>query len=132
MEFKSTNCPNCNAQVNFEEDQDFVYCSHCGTQIYKDDPNKKSFTYRTIDDARIIEANNKIKELEFRERAQKRKFTIILIAIAIGLAAIIGIIFAVKGMYEQDSKRFTYMATMLIYGVVIIGMLWVIGKSDKK
>ena len=31
-------CPSCGAQVYFtEEGQEYAYCSHCGTQVFKED-----------------------------------------------------------------------------------------------
>lgn len=66
MSLEGMNCPKCGGQISFEEDQDFVFCSHCGTQIYKDSENKKSITYREINEA-------KIKELEYEERAELRR-----------------------------------------------------------
>lgn len=31
-------CPSCGAQVFFtEEGQEYAYCSHCGTQVFKED-----------------------------------------------------------------------------------------------
>lgn len=128
MELKKMNCPSCGAELHFSEDQDFCFCSHCGTQVYKDEPNKTSFTYREIDDARIIEAQNKIKKLEFRERAQRRKFTLILIAIAVFLvgAIILGIV--LRPLYLADSENFAFMVTMLLFAVFAIGAMTFLNK----
>ena len=37
MKLQGLNCPSCGSPLNFTEDQDFCFCSHCGTQVYKDD-----------------------------------------------------------------------------------------------
>jgi uncharacterized Zn finger protein (UPF0148 family) len=65
MNLESATCPKCGAPIIFEEGRDDVFCSHCGTQVFKDDGNK-TITYRTIDEARI-------KEAEVKERMQKEE-----------------------------------------------------------
>lgn len=30
-------CPECGGPLNFTDDQEFCYCSHCGHQVYKED-----------------------------------------------------------------------------------------------
>lgn len=64
MSLETMKCPSCGAPITFEKDRDFVFCSHCGAQVFKNDENKKEITYRTVDEA-------KIKEIEYR--AQKEK-----------------------------------------------------------
>lgn len=101
MELKGMTCPNCGSQLHFTEDQEYCFCSHCGTQVYKDNPNKASFTYRTIDEAKIKEAEIRVKELELREREQKRKTRLIITAI-IGIFILIGSV--IYGFYYLDNK----------------------------
>lgn len=52
MELKGMNCPKCGSPLNFSEDREFCYCSHCGTQVYKEDVNfDKRIEYKMhIDD----------------------------------------------------------------------------------
>lgn len=76
MSLESMKCPSCGAPITFEKDRDFVFCSHCGTQVFKNDENKKEVTYRTIDEA-------KIKEYEYREKRDKQNSKDILIYILI-------------------------------------------------
>ncbi|ADL36470.1 hypothetical protein bpr_IV105 (plasmid) [Butyrivibrio proteoclasticus B316] len=81
MEMTTNKCPNCGAVLHFEGNGDTCFCSHCGTQVFRDS-NNKTITIRTIDDARIREA-------ELKDRQQKRAIIFSLIAITIMIAILI-------------------------------------------
>lgn len=34
---ESLKCPECGAPLNFEKEQEYCFCSHCGHQVYKED-----------------------------------------------------------------------------------------------
>ena len=34
---ESIKCPDCGAPLNFTDEQEYCFCSHCGAQIYKED-----------------------------------------------------------------------------------------------
>jgi hypothetical protein len=75
MKLQTMICPKCSGQLYFEDDQDTCFCSNCGTQVFKSDKGKRTYTYRTIDEAKIKEQEVKhdiaIKQLEFLERKEK-------------------------------------------------------------
>lgn len=90
-------CPSCGGQVVFEKNQDAVFCSHCGSQIYKSDRNNRSYTRKTIDVAKIKEIESRerieLKKLEMEERSRKRKrrgIVAVVFLILIILGAILG------------------------------------------
>ena len=38
MKLESITCPKCGAPLHFDsETQEYCFCSHCGTQVYKED-----------------------------------------------------------------------------------------------
>ena len=77
MKLQSMICPKCGGQLYFEEEQDTCFCSHCGTQVFKEENGKRSFTFRTIDDAKIktseAERDIKLKELEYQEQNHSKR-----------------------------------------------------------
>ena len=60
-------CPNCGASLRIDDDRDIFFCEYCGTKIRKESDNsytKVEQEIRYIDEARLKEAELKIKELE--------------------------------------------------------------------
>ena len=59
-------CPNCNAQIIFNDENDYAFCSHCGTQVFKENVkiNKNININRTIDDAEVKRVEAEIKQDE--------------------------------------------------------------------
>ena len=60
-------CPNCGASLRIDDDRDIFFCEYCGTKIRKESDHsytKVEQEIRYIDEARLKEAELKIKELE--------------------------------------------------------------------
>ncbi len=60
-------CPNCGANLRIDDDRDIFFCEYCGTKIRKESDHsytKVEQEIRYIDEARLKEAELKIKELE--------------------------------------------------------------------
>ncbi|SFP86759.1 hypothetical protein SAMN04487928_11034 [Butyrivibrio proteoclasticus] len=130
MSLESMKCPECGAQLHFSEDQDFCFCSHCGTQVRKNSNNsiKIQKTIINRDEAKILEAENKIKEFEYRERMQKRKFKMILIIAAIIAIAIIAVIIGVIMLYHTFGREsFTRGVAIAVFSIIMIAMFWSLG-----
>ena len=70
-------CSKCGASLEATQDREFFFCQYCGEKIIVSDPNNRKFTYRTIDEARIREAETRqairIKELEAELLKAQRK-----------------------------------------------------------
>lgn len=80
MKLITLNCPRCGADLNVEAGRAYVFCEYCGQKIYIDDEVQRSehteninYTYRNIDEAKIREADARIKEAELQERNELRK-----------------------------------------------------------
>ena len=55
-------CPNCGAPISFEEGREDTFCSHCGSQLHRDDDN-------------IVRRLEHIeKKMEYAERHEERTF----------------------------------------------------------
>lgn len=76
MKVISLKCPECNASLSIEEGRTQCFCQYCGTKILLDD-GSTTYTYRKIDEARLKEAEVRLKELEMEQeekRANRKKF----------------------------------------------------------
>ena len=87
MELITTTCPACGGSIHVQSNQKQCYCTFCGSQVLIDN-GEKTFTYRTVDEARLreLELENKRLEMAERHRPQRMKM-------ALGLA----LVGAVKG-----------------------------------
>lgn len=135
MELKGITCPKCGSQLNFTEDQDFCFCSHCGTQVYKEDSNKASFTYRTIDEAKIKEAENKAKELEFKDKQAKRKLYLTLFIIGVVVAFLIFIIIVYFNLYKKYGTTVFYatgFSLLMIGELIVLGIMFSKKRDDSE
>ena len=113
-------CPSCGANLEVEEDREFVFCQYCGTKILINDENK--FTYRHIDDAEIKRAETeqyvRLKQLEMEEKkridnknATKTKIVISLILLTVGILMIT--LSSLAGSASGDSNSGFGMVAMI-------------------
>lgn len=75
MKVISLKCPECNASLSIEEGRTQCFCQYCGTKILLDD-GSTTHTYRKIDEARLKEAEVRLRELEIEQeekRANRKK-----------------------------------------------------------
>lgn len=75
MKVISLKCPECNASLSIEEGRTQCFCQYCGTKILLDD-GSTTYTYRKIDEARLKEAEVRLRELEIEQeekRANRKK-----------------------------------------------------------
>ena len=56
-------CTNCGADLEIEEGRNECYCNFCGHHMFIDNEVKETI-HRNIDEARILEAQIRLKELE--------------------------------------------------------------------
>lgn len=100
--YNSVKCPECGANLPIEEGRSKIFCSYCGCQILM--TNENEHIYRYIDEADIIESDNKrdirMRELDIEERRgtfdDGLKGTLIKVWLVVTLALIviaIGIMF---------------------------------------
>ena len=65
---RACKCPGCGAELNIDDNnRDFAFCQYCGAKIMLDDYRS---TQRIVDEARLKEAEIKMRQLEMEERKQ--------------------------------------------------------------
>lgn len=68
-------CTNCGADLELDADRKQAFCTYCGTKQYIDDESIH-ITNRFIDEARLKEAEVRLKELEYAHEREIREETI--------------------------------------------------------
>lgn len=119
MRILSLKCPECNANLSIEGERKQCFCQYCGTKIIIDD-GATIHTYRTVDEARIREAemreNIRLRELmleekkmEAKEKAKKQK---IKLSIALSIIGLLCTAIGIAG--ESESIGVAGMAALCI------------------
>ena len=124
IKLNAVKCPNCNAGLKIEEGRDSFYCSYCGAQIVA--TNENEHVYRLIDEASIIESRNKkdikLKELEMRERSERKSSRRRIVAYGLSLFLFIfGLL-----IREADMTAFIFMDAA---AVIIFASAYLSGKN---
>lgn len=74
INFYSVKCPECGANLSYEEGRQEMFCSYCGTKIIMS--NENEYIYRHIDEAGIKQAETdrliRLKQLELEEAQNKQ------------------------------------------------------------
>ena len=89
MGVKGLKCPGCGAPINVEykKNDGTMFCPYCGNAVKIEDSNtitiNKNITKRTINDAKIIRAENERLQIEHEHRIGK-VLLVIMISIFIG------------------------------------------------
>lgn len=72
MNIETFRCPNCGGEIKFLDNRDFVFCSYCGSQIYKDDGSKrirydinKCVINENIDYTKMRVSDNELKDKKY-------------------------------------------------------------------
>ena len=118
MKLINMRCVNCGAELEIDAERKQAYCPYCGVQLLLDDESIH-ITNRFIDEARLKEAEVRLKELEYaRERElreekirleQKKSFRISL--------AVFFCFFAL--LYLIPGTR-TFSVLVLIAGIIVL------------
>lgn len=65
-------CSSCGAKLEVDADRREVYCSYCGTKLLVEDESGQE-TRRIVDEARLKEAEIRLKEVEYAHERELRK-----------------------------------------------------------
>ena len=122
IKLNAIKCPNCNANIQVEEGRDKFFCSYCGAQIVV--TNENEHIYRCVDEARIVESKNekdiKLKELEIKEKTEKKNSRRKIIAYVLALFLFIfGLL-----IRETDFVAFLFMLGCVVFIVVFFAALF--------
>ena len=72
MKLVEMRCTNCGAELEIDPERKQVYCSYCGTRLMVDE-KAIHITNRIIDEARLKEAEVRLKELEYAHERELRE-----------------------------------------------------------
>ncbi|MBQ8305372.1 MAG: NINE protein [Blautia sp.] len=75
MKLISLRCTSCGAELEVDPERSVVFCSYCGTKLLIDDESIR-ITNRIVDEARLREAEVRLKELEYAHERELREETI--------------------------------------------------------
>ena len=70
-------CPDCGSPLSFTEDQEYCFCSHCGSQVYKEDVHYDK------------NMELKMKQMEIEDRKDRRDSLLFLGILGIGVLIVI-------------------------------------------
>ncbi len=67
MKLISQRCPHCGAELSIDPGRQQAFCQYCGTKLLIEDENTHTINinYRNVDEARLKEAEVRLKELEY-------------------------------------------------------------------
>ena len=72
MKLINLKCSNCGAALEIDPERTQAFCSYCGAKLFIDDENI-NITNRIVDEARIKEAEVRLKELEYQHERELRE-----------------------------------------------------------
>ena len=103
-------CPNCNAQLSFNDDREFAFCEYCGTKVMLDDYRE---TFRFVDEARVKEAEARMRELELeREKMEEARETL-------PFAYLVALAFIILGVIMRIFNNSSLGALLILIGIVV-------------
>jgi len=73
MKLVSMKCPNCGADLDIDPEGKKSFCSYCGAKLMLDDDQSIHITKRIVDEARLKEAEIRLKELEYAHERELRE-----------------------------------------------------------
>ncbi len=72
MKMIKMRCSNCGAEMEMDPERKEVFCSYCGTKFVIDDESVH-ITNRIVDEARLKEAEIRLKELEYAHEKELKE-----------------------------------------------------------
>ena len=127
MKLVKLKCEGCGAIIKVNEELKKVICNYCGTEFLLDDGSIRQI-YRTIDDARIKEAEIseriRLKELEIEEKRHEEEKKIMKIMSVITLIGIIIIIVSfIIASNSGDEDHWGHMVGLIL--MTVISWMWI-------
>ncbi len=111
-------CPNCGAQLQIDPSMGHAFCQYCGTKLLIDDGSTTiNINQRIIDEARLKEAEVRLKELEYAKAVtdsyerERKSWTMIILIYAAALALC---------LFFSLTNTFVY---VLIFGGIAVSLL---------
>lgn len=122
MKVISLTCPGCGANLSMEDGRKQCFCQYCGMKIMLDD---ESITYRTVDEARIKEAELqamlKLKQMEVEEQKRNdRKAEVKTKVILTAILGLIGALTFIVGYSNESLSPLIGIGSLALMGTLLI------------
>ena len=75
MKLINLKCSNCGADLQVDSERKQIFCTYCGTKLLVDDETIH-ITNRFVDEARLKEAEVRLKEIEYEHERELREETL--------------------------------------------------------
>lgn len=126
-------CPNCSANLDYEDGMEVLFCKYCGTKILLTDEN--TYTYKKVDVAEIQKAKNQSKQIDINreiyeqetkrlereiEKNEQSSYTIALLAL---ILLFLGIILLLMKLY--------IVGAVVLYAAMMVFMFY-LSKGEEK
>lgn len=124
LKINSMRCPECGADLEYEEGREKMFCSYCGAQIVITNENEK--IYRHIDEAAIKrEETDRIIKLKKQEESEKindqiYKMRMIKIKASIVIGVISGVSFILSMIFDSLGNLFF----ISLWGLIVLAWMW--------
>ena len=121
MRLINMRCTYCGAKLEIDPDRKQVFCSYCGTKLIIDDESIL-ITNRIVDEARLKEAEVRMKELEYAHEREIREETLRQEQKKSFRSAFVVYIIALIVTYNFSPWR-TAFAFILIFGAIALASM---------
>lgn len=122
-------CPRCNANVQIVDGGKANYCSYCGTALLVDD-GSTTVTYRTVDEAKIKQAETRelleLKRLEIEERRRPLRLKAMAAMAVFGVLALLIGSFAGAATGDGGSGPWMVVKYLGMFSLIALAYVWLI------
>ena len=125
MRLINLTCSHCGAELQIDADRKQAFCTYCGSKILIEDEDIQ-ITNRIIDEARLKEAEIRLKELEYQHERELREETLRLEQKKSERIAAIVFLAVLAITFSMNRSLF---AVVLIVGLVVLSGM---RSSDRK
>ena len=74
MKLMQLTCTNCGANLEIDPNRRQAFCQYCGAKLMLTDDESIHITNRIVDEARLKEAEVRLRELEYQREKDQREF----------------------------------------------------------
>ena len=127
MKLIAFTCSNCGAALETDPEKKMAFCPFCGAKLLIDDESIK-ITQHIVDEARLKEAEVRLRELEYQRERELREETIRQEQKKARVLSI-GVYLVVMGIFLAVPWLRTYFILVLLFGLIA---LVTTGRSDSR
>ena len=118
MKLINLKCSNCGAALEIDSERTQAFCSYCGAKLFIDDENI-NITNRIVDEARIKEAEVRLKELEYQHERELREEFIRKEKKKSETLSVVAFLVALLVTYNVPALR-RFFVLILIFGIIAL------------